>query len=413
MSQRVNSMEPRELFNALNNFFPVVPLYIDFPINPRVAGASPPSSLVLRRSVRLSAAALQSGQEDVLAALRTTPFMLAIMVTPRAGDAEEEEEVVSDAQLRAFVDRLQASRGSNLLWAATIDRSQFEQQYGQCASLFEETDPERRKVAGFRSVVYPSEILSSRLYLGDFENGMKPSHLTPLGITAVVDATNVQSSKENAVAQGIRYLSVDVDDHPDGPIEDHFEAVVAFVRDELSQPNKRVLIHCRAGYSRSPTLVMVVLMSLYGYRLRDALQLVMQARPTVCPNPGFCDKLIAYEARQFPEEGPSFAHRTAMMELIGRWNVMWSPPVETETELDRRPIRPRLVVGAEGGPHDEQADQGDSYTTVLRGKALDDFLASAGAYPTPVVDADDNNGTTPPTAATSAAIKRPFLKRKR
>ena len=62
--------------------------------------------------------------------------------------------------------------------------------------------------------------------------------------------------------------------------------------DTALKKNQRVLIHCRAGVSRSATLVIAYVMRHLRMTLREALIYVRSRRPIVCPNRGFLKKLV-------------------------------------------------------------------------------------------------------------------------
>jgi len=56
-----------------------------------------------------------------------------------------------------------------------------------------------------------------------------------------------------------------------------------------------VLVHCRAGVSRSATVVIAYLIAYHGYSLHDAFFLARSHRSVVTPNLGFLEKLGEYE----------------------------------------------------------------------------------------------------------------------
>lgn len=71
------------------------------------------------------------------------------------------------------------------------------------------------------------------------------------------------------------------------------ESAVKTIEDALKS-NKgrgRILVHCSAGVSRSPTIVVAYLMKHRNMSLRTALGHVVRIRPQVSPNPGFIEQL--------------------------------------------------------------------------------------------------------------------------
>jgi len=59
----------------------------------------------------------------------------------------------------------------------------------------------------------------------------------------------------------------------------------------------KVLVHCQAGVSRSPTLVMAYLMARYGRPMMETFSLVKERRSIVAPNFNFMGQLLEFEQR--------------------------------------------------------------------------------------------------------------------
>jgi len=72
---------------------------------------------------------------------------------------------------------------------------------------------------------------------------------------------------------------------------------LACVVESARSAGGKVLVHCQAGVSRSPTLVVAYLMALYGRPLMDTFQLVKQRRQIVAPNFNFMGQLLDFEQR--------------------------------------------------------------------------------------------------------------------
>jgi atypical dual specificity phosphatase len=85
---------------------------------------------------------------------------------------------------------------------------------------------------------------------------------------------------------GVRRLVIPAADAPDYPLGLDFAACFAFIRDAVRRRG-RVLVHCQAGISRSPTVVAAYLVAERGLRLDEAFAQVRRARPMARPNPGF------------------------------------------------------------------------------------------------------------------------------
>lgn len=101
-------------------------------------------------------------------------------------------------------------------------------------------------------------------------------------------------------------LSVSTEDYPltthhhpldDGPENDWvaFERAVDTAR-TLYRREGSVLVHCKAGISRSSTLVATTIAAEEARRFRDALSIVQHARPCATPHPSLHESAIVYVA---------------------------------------------------------------------------------------------------------------------
>ncbi|AHA46198.1 dual specificity protein phosphatase [Insectomime virus] len=87
-----------------------------------------------------------------------------------------------------------------------------------------------------------------------------------------------------------RGLIIKADDQPNVNLAQVFSKVASFC-DECLKEDKKVLVHCMMGISRSSTCVIAYLMLKKGMSLRDAYNLVKNQRSCISPNPGFLAQL--------------------------------------------------------------------------------------------------------------------------
>lgn len=87
-----------------------------------------------------------------------------------------------------------------------------------------------------------------------------------------------------------------VNDNETQNLKDHFEEAIEFI-EEARNANAKVLVHCQAGISRSPTIVIAYLMKLKGLKFNDAYNRVRELRPIIAPNLIFMSQLMDYETK--------------------------------------------------------------------------------------------------------------------
>jgi len=132
------------------------------------------------------------------------------------------------------------------------------------------------------------------LFLGAVTAASDRERLVASGIRAVVCCCREMEYRTREFHQAIAYYRVDVEDVSREPIEEFFPEATEFIHSWLSREQK-VLVHCRAGVSRSASVVLAYLVEYHKYSLHDAIFLARSHRPVVTPNLGFMGKLIDYE----------------------------------------------------------------------------------------------------------------------
>jgi protein-tyrosine phosphatase len=122
--------------------------------------------------------------------------------------------------------------------------------------------------------------------------------LDVLNIKVVISALTEEEYEDYMIARedfpDITWHRLVIDDDEDEKISLHFFTVYEIISRALSE-NKNVIVHCAAGMSRSPSLVIAYLMIENRWCYEEAYNYVKNKRPIVEPNIGFVKQLKALE----------------------------------------------------------------------------------------------------------------------
>lgn len=138
------------------------------------------------------------------------------------------------------------------------------------------------------------DVIIPNLYLGGVEAVLDSQCLMAQGVSSVVCCNRELEFASSRFLPDLEYCRVDVEDMGREPIGLFFPEATEFIHTQLLQ-ERPVLVHCKAGVSRSASVVIAYLIEYCGYSLHDAFKLTLQHRPTITPNPGFMEQLRCYE----------------------------------------------------------------------------------------------------------------------
>ncbi len=135
--------------------------------------------------------------------------------------------------------------------------------------------------------------ITPTLFLSGADAPLNAALVSQKGITLIVNAT---LSHTCPAYPGVECVRVPVSDLPSARLGDHFDRVAERINGNHAGGT---LVHCAAGMSRSPALVMAYLMRYRGVTLRQAHRWVQESRPFVRLNAGFWEQLLQYERRLY------------------------------------------------------------------------------------------------------------------
>lgn len=147
----------------------------------------------------------------------------------------------------------------------------------------------KRRKAGKVSVVVPGELLVGNQFVS-----ADAAALRELGVTAVVAIGCRMQHPESEFA----YYHVGMRDRADADISGQLSAATAWARARVSRGGC-VLMHCKAGMSRSPAFAIAYLVRYHGHDVASATARVVEARPIAKPRPEFLEQIAQWAAADF------------------------------------------------------------------------------------------------------------------
>jgi rhodanese-related sulfurtransferase len=135
----------------------------------------------------------------------------------------------------------------------------------------------------------PTYIMDN-IYLGSAYNASNFAQLKNLKIEAIINMTN---DITNHFPEDIIYERYGLEDNNQDNIEEYLLKAYNFILKH--QKNKKILVHCKMGASRSATIVLFYLIKKYKMNMDLALDFLKKKRVIINPNCLFMKTLKKYD----------------------------------------------------------------------------------------------------------------------
>jgi atypical dual specificity phosphatase len=138
-----------------------------------------------------------------------------------------------------------------------------------------------------------SLVLPPSLYLGPCSAASSKPFLTGNSITHVLSI----GANPSAKVDGVTYYRLSLSDSVSSSISKITAAACEIIDGSIASKKGtgKILVHCSAGISRSPTVIATYLMKRKGMTLKAALGQIIRVRPQISPNAGFLQQLKEME----------------------------------------------------------------------------------------------------------------------
>ena len=130
--------------------------------------------------------------------------------------------------------------------------------------------------------------ITETIYLGNIDAAFNKKKLKQFGIKKVLIVMSAFGNHYSP--HEFIHKSIDVDDDFRTNIICHFKECISFI-----EGKDKIFIHCAAGMSRSPTIVIAYIMWKRKLRLNEAIKFVKEKRSIISPNDNFINQLKIVE----------------------------------------------------------------------------------------------------------------------
>ena len=129
------------------------------------------------------------------------------------------------------------------------------------------------------------EIIKDWIYLGNYDFALNKELLKRKNIECILVCG---SELECKYPDEFIYLKIDINDYVEDSILPYIDKCIKFIDENK---NKRIFVHCNAGVSRSPSIIIAYLMKTFNYSFKEAFDFVKNKRNIINPNERFIKEL--------------------------------------------------------------------------------------------------------------------------
>jgi predicted protein tyrosine phosphatase len=137
--------------------------------------------------------------------------------------------------------------------------------------------------------------ITDQIWLGSLQAAENADWLGQEKITHIISLLSEQTHRNiDPHHKCLEKFGVNIHDTPSSKMYDYFDTYSNIVKRILTNPKAQILIHCHAGISRSPTLLIAILAKLRGLPVVVGWDFVKRVRCCIKPNEGFKDQLLRW-----------------------------------------------------------------------------------------------------------------------
>ena len=129
------------------------------------------------------------------------------------------------------------------------------------------------------------EIIKDKLYLGNYDFALNNELLKNKNISCIIVCG---SELECKFPNEFKYLKINLNDYIEDSILPYIDKCIKFIDENK---DKKIFVHCNAGVSRSPSIIIAYLIKSFNYSFKEAYDFVKNRRNIIKPNEKFLKEL--------------------------------------------------------------------------------------------------------------------------
>lgn len=144
----------------------------------------------------------------------------------------------------------------------------------------------------YKKLTYEITPVIDNILLGTMYDCISYEHLIDNEISSIV---NMTKRIPNYYESEFNYLKIEAQDISTASLINKFDVILKFISEQQAKyKNKKILIHCEFGSSRSATIVLLYLIVKHKMDIDDAYSYLKKKRPTINLNKNFYKELKQY-----------------------------------------------------------------------------------------------------------------------
>ena len=130
--------------------------------------------------------------------------------------------------------------------------------------------------------------ITPSLFMSGYDSACDYKSLNRSGISHIINLTSQQCPNSNF--SEIEYSSFCLSDNPEFDLMPFIDEILGIIISKTRQ-GKRVLVHCKMGISRAPSIIIAFLIKSLGMTYEKAFDYLLKINSRVCPNLGYLMQL--------------------------------------------------------------------------------------------------------------------------